>query len=518
MSITQNLEKCFNKLGYDIELELDTEIILNIQSEMYKIYKNNNWIKEASKELIEGTEFNVSGITVVKDLEDAFNSAIELNITASKSKKDKKEGLSKWEQLVKDKKIIYLQGPAIEEFVQHELKDKLRYNILNNQLELNERPFKLEEIVSEVYEQYNVDCTKTRLKDAVTKWCLRNEYNPVRNYLLNNFKTVEPLSDISNLATRYFGNEDPLDNILLMKWLLATASRGLHPGVKFDGSLILSGVKNAGKTSFFQEISKGWYTTDVTRLNGNKDMTQIACSSLIVVFDEFEKIVRQGSRQDIKSWITKDRDQFRVPYATHPVIKPRLFTTAGTCNDKDFLTESKDNRRFWIIDIVRKIKFEILLPEIDSMWAACVYYINNYLEQHKDEDPVKALRRLCELTDVELAALQSRSKRYAMTTSWDSIVEQFTNTYPFDYCWHDDIEQFAKQQNITPSGPNPTLKIKDSLNRLGYTQLDNASNKVWYTQGQVKSRKRWWVRDTPFTPEERASKRSYLNSLKQTDT
>ena len=512
MTITQDLQKCFKTLGHDTELELDADIILAIQKEMYKLRGNNLWVAEASVELLTSNNFNIKGITKVQELENNFRSAIEVNIVSSK--KEKEQTTSIWEQRVKDKNIISLEGPSVEEYVQGFLKDKLRYNLFTNKLEIEGQEFEIEEIVSEVYERYSINCVKTRLKDAVTKWCRRTQYNPVRDYLISNYENVEPLEDISNLATRYFGNEDVLDNALLMKWLLATASRGIYPGVKFDGALILTGVKNAGKTSFFQEISKGWYTTDVTKLNGNKDMTQLACSSWIVILDEFEKIVRQGSRQDIKSWVTKDRDQFRVPYAKHPLIMPRLFTIAGTCNDQDFLTEAQDNRRFWIINIVKKMNFEIFLPEVDSMWAACVDHINKYLEQHKNEEPVKALRRLCELTDVELAALRARSLNNSITTAWDSIVEEFTNIYPFEYCWHDDVEQFAKQQNKTPSGSNPTLKIKDSLKRLGYKQLDNASNKIWYAQGQVKSRKRWWVRQQPFTPEERIAKRQYLNSIK----
>ncbi len=82
-----------------------------------------------------------------------------------------------------------------------------------------------------------------------------------------------------------------------MKWLLATAARGLYPGTKFDGALILTGVKDAGKTSFFQEISKGWYTADVTSISGDKDANLLASSKWIVVLDEIEKIIRKASTQ-----------------------------------------------------------------------------------------------------------------------------------------------------------------------------------------------------------------------------
>ena len=299
--------------------------------------------------------------------------------SASTSPKKKQERiLSKWEQIDRSKNTTRLEGTAIEVFVEQELKDDLRYNILTNDFELKGKQFNIKVCQSEIYEHYNVDCSKVRLTDVITKWCLRNKFNPIREYLLSTSKNVDPLNSISNLATRYFGNDDPLDNALLMKWLLATAARGLYPGTKFDGALILTGIKDAGKTSFFQQISKGWYTADVTSISGDKDMSLLASGKWIIVLDEIEKIIRKGNRQDIKSWVTKTRDDFRVPYDRTPQSFPRIFTISGTCNDDDFLIEADDNRRFWIIEIQNKIKFDVFIPEIDAMWSACVKFINQY--------------------------------------------------------------------------------------------------------------------------------------------
>ena len=400
-----------------------------------------------------------------------------------------KRPLSEWEQIDLSRNTTRLEGTAIEVFVEQELKDDLRYNILTNDFELKGKDFNIKVCQSEIYEHYNVDCSKIRLTDAITKWCLRNKFNPIREYLLRNSEEVAPLEDISNLAARYFGNEEPLDNILLMKWLLATVARGLYPGVKFDGVLILTGVKDAGKTSFFQEISKGWYTADVTRITANKDMSLLASSKWIVVLDEIEKIIRKGNRQDIKSWVTKTRDDFRVPYDRTPQSFPRMFTIAGTCNDDDFLIEAEDNRRFWIIEIEKKIRFDVFVPEINAMWSACVNYINNYLEQNSELDPYEALRRLCELSEAEKQQLKNLSKRFAMTTGWDDVVEEFLNKNSREYYWHTEIEEYAKQKNIVPAGNYPQQKIKDALIRLGYKQYKNPVSRKY--KG-YKSKKRWW--------------------------
>ena len=170
--------------------------------------------------------------------------------TTSTNKKQERV-LSEWEQIDRSRNTTRLEGTAIEVFVEMKLKDDLRYNILTNDFELKGKVFNIKVCQSEIYENYNVDCSKVRLTDVITKWCLRNKFNPIREYLLITSENVDPLDSISNLATRYFGNDDPLDNALLRKWLLATVARGLYPGIKFDGALILTGVKDAGKTSFF---------------------------------------------------------------------------------------------------------------------------------------------------------------------------------------------------------------------------------------------------------------------------
>ena len=150
------------------------------------------------------------------------------------------------------------------------------------------------------------------------------------------------------------------------------------------------------------------------------------------------------SRQDIKSWVTKTRDDFRVPYDRTPQSFPRMFTIAGTCNDDDFLVEAEDNRRFWIIEIDKKIRFDVFVPEIDAMWSACVKHINDYLEKNKELEPHEAIRRLCELSEAEKKQLKNRSQRFAMTTGWDDVVEEFIKDNPRGYYWHTEIEEYAR--------------------------------------------------------------------------
>jgi predicted P-loop ATPase len=189
-----------------------------------------------------------------------------------------------------------------------------------------------------------------------------------------------------------------------------------------------------------------------------------------------------------------------------------MFTIAGTCNDDDFLVEAEDNRRFWIIEIEKKICFDVFIPEIDAMWSACVNYIKEYLEQSKELEPHEALRRLCELSEAEKQQLKYRSKRFAMFTGWDDVVEEFLNKNPREYYWHTEIEEYAKVNNIVPAGNYPQQKIKDALRRLGYEQYKNPVSREY--KG-YKSKKRWWhnPQGTILPPlEEVSDEEAYLDA------
>ena len=68
------------------------------------------------------------------------------NTRQSKKKRD----LSKWEKIDLSNNTTKLGGTAVEVFVEEELKEHLRYNILTNEFELNGKPFNINICQSEI--------------------------------------------------------------------------------------------------------------------------------------------------------------------------------------------------------------------------------------------------------------------------------------------------------------------------------------------------------------------------------
>ena len=85
------------------------------------------------------------------------------------AKKRQERILSEWELIDRSKNTTRLEGTAVEVFVEQELRDDLRYNILTNDFELKGKVFNIKLCQSEIYEHYNVDCSKNRLTDVISR-------------------------------------------------------------------------------------------------------------------------------------------------------------------------------------------------------------------------------------------------------------------------------------------------------------------------------------------------------------
>jgi predicted P-loop ATPase len=71
-------------------------------------------------------------------------------------------------------------------------------------------------------------------------------------------KSITPLS-LENLATRYFGTNNPIYDIFLKRTLIAAVARAYEPGCKHDTTLVLQGKQGAGKSSFFNVLGGDWF-------------------------------------------------------------------------------------------------------------------------------------------------------------------------------------------------------------------------------------------------------------------
>ncbi len=124
------------------------------------------------------------------------------------------------------------------------------------------------------------------------------------------------------------------------------------------------------------------------------------------------------SIEDIKSFISRAKETYKVPYETHPADRLRQCVFGGSSNTMDFLPlDRSGNRRFLPIMVHPKMQSSHLEDEaasrafIDMMWAEAMFIYQNFplkLTLSKDMDKeLKELQKQFMPEDTKAGLIQS---------------------------------------------------------------------------------------------------------------
>lgn len=161
------------------------------------------------------------------------------------------------------------------------------------------------------------------------------------------------------------------NRMVARKVLIAAVARAFEPGVKVDEALILVGPEGVGKSSWIEEMSKGFFV-EFQSLE-SKDTVQILNETWIAMAEESE-VVSKSDFNRLKSFLTQTSDTYRAPYAVEPETRLRRWVVWGSTNDMELLRERDGNRRFLMVECVRPRDFDLLTPEyVDQIWAEAVH-------------------------------------------------------------------------------------------------------------------------------------------------
>lgn len=184
--------------------------------------------------------------------------------------------------------------------------------------------------------------------------------------IVSNSKSYHPIKDIleslewdgreriKELLPRYLGAE----RSELTAWAMKTMMMGLlsriyNPGCKFELMLCLVGGQGAGKSSFFRllAIKDEWFTDDLRRIDDDNVYRKMK-GHWVIELSEMTATLRSKYIEDIKSFISRQVDVYKVPYEVHPKDIPRQCAFAGSSNNMEFLPfDRTGNRRFIPIPI-----------------------------------------------------------------------------------------------------------------------------------------------------------------------
>jgi len=186
-----------------------------------------------------------------------------------------------------------------------------------------------------------------KIEKAIEIVANENRYHPIRDML--NALEWDGTERI-RFALHHFLGADTNDYAYeaLLVYLLGAVLRVFKPGSKFEMMLCLAGGQGAGKSTFFRflAIKDEWFTDDLRKLDDENVYRKLQ-GHWIIEMSEMLATANAKSIEEIKSFLSRQKETYKTPYHKHPQDRPRQCVFGGTSNALDFLPlDRTGNRRF----------------------------------------------------------------------------------------------------------------------------------------------------------------------------
>lgn len=378
----------------------------------------------------------------------------------------------------------------------------LRYNDHSKEIWLGDKPFskavcKLELLSAHIADKYGKDYPKERCIDAVMLHAQRNPFNPLQSYLRackqmfieevgKNIGDCfrEASKTLSNLSSKYLHTRKELYNQYLKLFILSAVGRALSPGCYVRQVLILQGEQEIGKTSFFSTFGGEWFSNSLGDAKG-KDELMIAIMHWILEWGELENIYGKKTIAEIKNFITKTKDDLRLPYGRSVESVNRSFVLCGSTNKTEFLTDETGNSRFWIIPITKGVDLIGWKEARNRVLGASCFLID--LELQTNPERIKN-GDYWQLMEEFKQANKDNTKEFEEGDDWENILQ------PWLEHWKQDSNDYWVESKLvwqelgieTKDCRKYSNQISKVMTRLGWQRKSKTINGKTYRGWKLK--------------------------------
>ena len=302
--------------------------------------------------------------------------------------------------------------------------------------------------------QFSIDLIET-----VFRVCARdNSYSPVVDYLESVVDVWDGKSRVDTWLVDYLGCEDNAYYREVGRLILnAAATRAIHPGCKFDYVTIIEGPQGTGKSTLLDIISKGFFTSDETTLEGKDAMAKFSRYWIIEMCEMSG--LKFADMNKLKAIITRNIDSYRPPYERNMIDVKRSSIFMGTTNDSEYLKDSTGNRRYLPIKQGKgMIKLKELRADVDQLWGEIMSKHDSKLQyklmlSRYAEDIVDGMRTARTYEDPDLP----------------DILQYITSPIPENfYAGGDESKVLVRRTRIT------TKELSEQILRTDWNDLKNA--------------------------------------------
>ncbi len=267
----------------------------------------------------------------------------------------------------------------------------IRYNLLTERVDVV-KPLWWEKTTSALtdtdvcyllhYLERNYGLTSEKnIQKAIRLTADQNRYHPIRDYL--NSLSWDGEERIRSALSHFLGAEiSGYTYEALQLFMLGAIRRVFEPGCKFEVMLCLVGGQGAGKSTFFRllAVRDEWFTDDLKKLDDDNVYRKLQ-GHWIIEMSEMLATANAKSIEEIKSFLSRAKEVYKIPYETHPADRMRQCVFGGTSNTIDFLPlDRTGNRRFLPVMVEPdKAEVHILSDEsisrayMEQMWAEAMH-------------------------------------------------------------------------------------------------------------------------------------------------
>ena len=315
-------------------------------------------------------------------------------------------------------------------------------------------------------DKYSLTSEK-KIQKALSIIADSNKYHPIRDYL--NGLEWDGTERIRYALPRFLGAEEGEYTYQALRlFMLGAISRVFKPGCKFEVMLCLVGGQGAGKSTFFRllAVKDEWFSDDLKKIDDDNVYRKMQ-GHWIIEMSEMIATANAKSIEDIKSFISRAKETYKVPYETHPADRLRQCVFGGSSNTMDFLPlDRRGNRRFLPIMVhPENAEIHILEDEaasrafIDMMWAEVMFIYQNFpvkLTLSKDMDKeLKELQKQFMPEDTKAGLIQSFLDNFKGTQVCSKLIYAEALNHPFDEPKQWEIREINEIMNNSIEGWKP---------------------------------------------------------------
>ena len=275
------------------------------------------------------------------------------------------------------------------------LKDAVRLNRMTGRLEIQKdmgwsragpavNDNDMNNILSYMARNYDLRADKLCWR-AVTTAAYENGFHPIRDFL--DRLEWDGTERIRRALHHFLGAPEDELTFQCMKMSMIGALRRIYePGCKFEYVLTLVGGQGIGKSTFFRflALQDQWFTDDLVGFKSNRIFEKIS-GHWIIEMSEMLAIMNAKGADEVKSFLSRQSDVYRDPYAVFPNDRPRQCVFGATTNHVKCLPFDRTGNRRFLPVLVDEARAEVHILDneeesrayIEQMWAEAMTMYRN---------------------------------------------------------------------------------------------------------------------------------------------